>query len=208
MDFRAEEKLLKEKIIKKKNKMLKRGKLANKRAGLGLGLNPEIKEVESSENSENESDNEQQGIRDERMMASPHKGSLRQSMDKSDKKTDKQAARNKKKQELKLTWKSVHVMSNILFLLLKEVDYEKLQQYGSLINMLYMALSTDISHKFRYKEKAKVNYKNLCFVLNFLSLLLAQIIGLIQWMMNSTDMKNYVKVLIMSKESTDTLRKL
>ena len=155
MDFKAEEKILREKFRKKKHKTLKKGKLANKGAGLGLGLNPEIKEVESSENSENESDNEPQGLREDKL-ASPHRSSLQRSMDKSDKKTDKHAARNKKKQELKLTWKSAHVMSNILLILLKEVDYEKLQQYGSLINMLYMALSTDISHRFRYKEKAKL----------------------------------------------------
>ena len=156
MDFKAEEKILREKFRKKKHKSTKKGKLSRKSAGLGLGMNPEIKEVESSENSDG-SDAEGHGAKDENK-ATPQKPHSRKSADRSDKKSDKQAARNKKMQELKQSWKASHVLANILLLLLKEVEYEKLQQYGSLLNIMYLALSTDISQRFRQKEKAKVNY--------------------------------------------------
>ena len=155
IDFKAEEKILREKIRKRKRKSSnKKGKLSRKGVGLGLGMNPEIKEVESSEDSDNESD-EPNSNKDENRLT-PQKTNSRTSNDRSDKKSDKQGLRNKKMQELKQMWKSAHIMSNMLFLLLKEVNYEKLQQYGSLVNILYVALSTDISQKFRYKEKAKV----------------------------------------------------
>ena len=165
MDFKAEENILREKLIKKRHKPIKKSKLSRKSVNLGLGINPEIKEVESSENEDNESDGEAQTPNMEGAM-SPQKGNTRKGSDKSDRKADKQAARNKKMHELKQTWKAAHVMSNILLLLLKEVDYEKLQQYGSLINMLYLALSTDISQRFRYKEKAKVRVSRCICVIN------------------------------------------
>ena len=151
IDFKAEEKILREKIQKKQYKPTKSTKYSRKKMGLSLGMNPEIKEVESSENSDNESYAEQNENPDEIKMT-PQKQSVRISAEKS----DKRLARNKRKQELKLVWRAGHIMANILFLLLKDLDYDRLQQYTSLVNMLYITLSTDISQRFRYKERSKV----------------------------------------------------
>lgn len=156
MDFKAEEKIFRDKLHKKKSKTIKKSKLNRKSIGLGLGMTPEIKEVESSENSDNDSEGDSKGGRNEHF-TSPTRGNDKKSAERSDRKSDLQGGRSKKTQELKQTWKAGHVMSNILLLLLKEIDYERLQQYSSLVNILYTALSTDISQKFRQKERAKVN---------------------------------------------------
>ena len=129
--------------------------MPRKSAGLGLGLNPEIKEVESSENSNNESDGEALENKDENNLT-PQKLNAWRSPEKSERRSDKHGSTSRKMQELKQNWKAGHVLANVLFLLLRDLDYERLQQYGSLVNMIYITLSTEMSQRFRYKERAKV----------------------------------------------------
>lgn len=46
-------------------------------------------------------------------------------------------------------------MANILYLVLKDMKLETLQEHGSLVNLLYISISTEISRKSRSKDRLK-----------------------------------------------------
>ena len=157
MDLKVDEKLIKEKLKKKKLRSSKKLKNYHKKtSNFGRDITVEIKEVASSENSENISE-----ILDD---ISPKIQSTPETKNKNNQFTnkisDKFEFKKRKKQDLKYLIKVSHILSNIIYLTLKEFDIEKLQHYTSLINIMHNFLSTDISHNSRAKEKTKLATKS------------------------------------------------
>ena len=154
IDFKTEERDLNERITNTRYKSAKKNKLLWKSADFGLSMNFDMKGGETRHNNaDSSSDSELEGLKIHAKTTTSYKrGSS------SAKKTaGKQMEKARKRQELKANLNVAHMTANVLFLLLKDINPEQLQQYHSLVNVFYLGLSSRISHNLRKKEESKVS---------------------------------------------------
>jgi len=150
IDFKTEERDLNEKITNTRYKSAKKNKLLWKSADFGLSMNFDLKGEVKNNIVDSSSDSDLEGLK---INVSP--GNYKRGSSSAKKAAGRQMEKSKKKQELKTSLKAAHMTANILFLLLKDMNMEDLQQYHSLVNLFYMGLSSNLSQNIRRKEEVK-----------------------------------------------------
>lgn len=111
--------------------------------------NLEIKEVESSRNSEDNSEEESPTGQPEVTF----QGTKFLDRDRG----KNLEAKKKTKQDLKALGKMLKILANLIYHILKEYDINKLQNFSSLVSSLYLYLSTHAAQEIREKELRKVH---------------------------------------------------
>lgn len=69
-----------------------------------------------------------------------------------------QNKKKKLKREVKIQAKICKILNNVIYMILREYQYEELNFITSPMNIIYMYLSSCISSKIRRKELTKVNF--------------------------------------------------